>query len=354
MTGKLVRIQLSGDTMTGSPQVLISDQWCQQFPSHSIGDLIFGPRRRPVPQCRRGRELQLRRLRPVGRERGLADGQESVRRPPGRRRRDGDGAHRRGRGPPQPELPPAERPAGAAERGGAPARSGDGPRGAPATRTAAPRTPTHAGSSPTASGTRSASPSGRARASCGSATSAANTWEEIDRVELAHERSVARLRLALLRGRPAPSRATRARISTSAPVSTRPGTAASPYYTYNHADAVVPGDNCPTANGSSITGDTFYTGGSYPAPYNGSLIFADHTRNCIWAMLARQQRPARPDQDPAPGRRCGLSRSTSSKGRAATSSTPTSRAGRSSGSRTRGSRLDLQRRPCSRRGTTTT
>ena len=28
--------------MTGSPQVLISD-WCQQFPSHSIGDLNFGP-----------------------------------------------------------------------------------------------------------------------------------------------------------------------------------------------------------------------------------------------------------------------------------------------------------------------
>ena len=47
-----------------------------------------------------------------------------------------------------------------------------------------------------------------------------------------------------------------------------------------------PGDNCPTANGSSITGDAFYTGGSYPAAYNGALIFADHTRNCIWAMLA--------------------------------------------------------------------
>ena len=29
--------------MTGSPQTLISDQWCQQFPSHSIGDLNFGP-----------------------------------------------------------------------------------------------------------------------------------------------------------------------------------------------------------------------------------------------------------------------------------------------------------------------
>src|SRR5207247_2568771 len=43
VSGKLVRIQLSGDVMTGSPQVLLKDQWCQQFPSHSIGDLRFGP-----------------------------------------------------------------------------------------------------------------------------------------------------------------------------------------------------------------------------------------------------------------------------------------------------------------------
>ena len=64
------------------------------------------------------------------------------------------------------------------------------------------------------------------------------------------------------------------------------GTASAPYFTYNHGSSVVTGDSCPTANGSSVTGDAFYTGGSYPAAYNGALIFADHTRNCIWAMLA--------------------------------------------------------------------
>src|SRR5262249_24823813 len=31
----------SGNTMTGSEQVLVED-WCQQFPSHSIGTLLFG------------------------------------------------------------------------------------------------------------------------------------------------------------------------------------------------------------------------------------------------------------------------------------------------------------------------
>ncbi len=36
---------------------------------------------------------------------------------------------------------------------------------------------------------------------------------------------------------------------------------------------------------SSITGMTFYRGGSYPAAYNGALFFGDHSRNEIWAMM---------------------------------------------------------------------
>ena len=45
-------------------------------------------------------------------------------------------------------------------------------------------------------------------------------------------------------------------------------------------------DTCPTANGSAITGLAFYTGGSDPSTYTNALFFADHSRNCIWAMLA--------------------------------------------------------------------
>ena len=33
--------------MTGQEQVLIND-WCQQYPSHSIGTLAFGCRRRAL------------------------------------------------------------------------------------------------------------------------------------------------------------------------------------------------------------------------------------------------------------------------------------------------------------------
>ena len=39
---RLSRLTASGNQMTGSEQVLVSG-WCQQFPSHSIGTVTFGP-----------------------------------------------------------------------------------------------------------------------------------------------------------------------------------------------------------------------------------------------------------------------------------------------------------------------
>jgi uncharacterized repeat protein (TIGR01451 family) len=40
-SGRLSRLTASGDVMTGTEQVLVAD-WCQQYPSHSMGDLGFG------------------------------------------------------------------------------------------------------------------------------------------------------------------------------------------------------------------------------------------------------------------------------------------------------------------------
>ena len=58
-----------------------------------------------------------------------------------------------------------------------------------------------------------------------------------------------------------------------------------PYFTYNHSQQVVAGETCPTGS-SSISGLAFNQGGTYPASYQGALFFADHSRNCIWSMLA--------------------------------------------------------------------
>jgi len=42
VSARLARLRAAGDVSTGPEQVLIND-WCQQFPSHSIGTVDFGP-----------------------------------------------------------------------------------------------------------------------------------------------------------------------------------------------------------------------------------------------------------------------------------------------------------------------
>ena len=41
VSGRLSRLHASGNAMTGSEQVLVED-WCQQYPSHSVGSVEFG------------------------------------------------------------------------------------------------------------------------------------------------------------------------------------------------------------------------------------------------------------------------------------------------------------------------
>jgi glucose/arabinose dehydrogenase len=60
-----------------------------------------------------------------------------------------------------------------------------------------------------------------------------------------------------------------------------------PYFAYEHGVAVPGNDTCGTGeDGSSITGAAFYTGTKYPAQYKNALFFADNARNCIWVMNA--------------------------------------------------------------------
>jgi len=54
------------------------------------------------------------------------------------------------------------------------------------------------------------------------------------------------------------------------------GTVTNPYYQYNHAASVVANDGCPVG-GSSITGLAFYDGTAFPSKYQGALFFGDHS-----------------------------------------------------------------------------
>ena len=94
-----------------------------------------------------------------------------------------------------------------------------------------------------------------------------NTWEEIDLDREPHRRR-REPRLAVLRGQrpPVVVRQPQPRRSARACTRRRRGRPPRPTSRYNHGSTIA-GETCPTANGSSIAGLAFYTGGSYPASY---------------------------------------------------------------------------------------
>jgi uncharacterized repeat protein (TIGR01451 family) len=61
--------------------------------------------------------------------------------------------------------------------------------------------------------------------------------------------------------------------------------AIAPWFSYGVNEAVVPGDNCPIGSGV-LSGLAFVpqAGGNYPATYDGALFVNDYIRACIWVM----------------------------------------------------------------------
>ena len=58
-----------------------------------------------------------------------------------------------------------------------------------------------------------------------------------------------------------------------------------PYYAYNRSQEVVPGEfTAGCTAGSVISGLAFYTTGPYPDEYDDALFFSDIGRSCIWVM----------------------------------------------------------------------
>jgi glucose/arabinose dehydrogenase len=77
------------------------------------------------------------------------------------------------------------------------------------------------------------------------------------------------------------------------PTSTSP-----PFFYYKHTDPVTPGDPCydpgePEGEGSAIAGIAFYRGIAFPAQYDGALFFADAVRGCVYVMFPGED--GRPD-----------------------------------------------------------
>jgi glucose/arabinose dehydrogenase len=73
-----------------------------------------------------------------------------------------------------------------------------------------------------------------------------------------------------------------------------PGAASMPFFYYHHQEGLTPEDTCPTANrGQSIAGSAFYEEGPFPSSYDGAFFFSDATRQCIYTMFPGED--GRPD-----------------------------------------------------------
>jgi glucose/arabinose dehydrogenase len=74
-----------------------------------------------------------------------------------------------------------------------------------------------------------------------------------------------------------------------------------PLFSYSHNQTVVPDDECPTESGSAVSGLSFYEGGKpaneFPAEYKGALFFADAVRGCFWVMFPGED--GKPDPNTA-------------------------------------------------------
>jgi glucose/arabinose dehydrogenase/PKD repeat protein len=278
VSARVSRLQISGNVMTGSEQVLINN-WCQQFPSHSIGTLLFG--RDGYLYVSGGDGASFNNV-DYGQYGATYAGDQAN--PCG----DPPGAVGTALSPPGAE--------GGALRSQSVRRT-DGPatldgtvlRIDPATGAGVPGNPFYSSSDANARRIVAYGLRNPFRITQRPGTDELwigdvgwNTWEEINR--LTTQPASRNFGWPCYEGNGPQSGYQGAGLNQCSSLYNTPGSVAAPYYTYNHSACVVNYSGCHTG-GSSITGVAFYQGGSYPAAYNGALFFADHTRNEIWAMM---------------------------------------------------------------------
>jgi glucose/arabinose dehydrogenase len=74
------------------------------------------------------------------------------------------------------------------------------------------------------------------------------------------------------------------------------GSTSAPLFEYQHWQPIVPGDTCPSGLGSAISGVAVYNGSGYPDEYDRALFFADSVRGCIYVLPAGANGQPDPDK----------------------------------------------------------
>jgi glucose/arabinose dehydrogenase/PKD repeat protein len=279
VSGRLSRLQASGNVMVGSEQVLIED-WCQQYPSHSTGSLAFGADGALYVSGGDGASFNFadwgqdgNPLNPCGD-------------PPG-----GAGA----------VLSPPTAEGGALRsqdlrtNGDPVTLDGAVLRVNPATGAGLPDNPLASSTDANARRIVAYGLRNPFRINVRPGTSEVwigdvgwNTWEEVNRLVDPLGTGlgdVENFGWPCYEGQGRQSGYDGANLNICENLYGQAGAVTGPHYTYNHGSQVVAGEPCSTGS-SSISGISFYEGGPYPASYDGALFFADYSRDCIWAMKA--------------------------------------------------------------------
>ncbi|HET6752339.1 MAG TPA: PQQ-dependent sugar dehydrogenase, partial [Jiangellaceae bacterium] len=288
VSARLSRLQAAGNVMTGAEQVLVED-WCQQYPSHSIGTAEFGRDGALYASGGDGASFTFadwgqdgNPLNPCGDPPGAPG---SVLSPP-----TAEGGALRSQDLRTPNDPVS--------------LDGSIIRVNPATGAGLPDNPLSASSDPNARRIIAYGLRNPFRFTDRPGTDEMwvgdvgwNEWEEINVISDPNDAAVENFGWPCYEGPSRQAGYDGVNLNICENLYGTPGAVTAPYHAYHHSSRVVPNETCPTGS-SSVAGLEFEFSAaqnSYPAEYDDALFFADYSRDCIWAMLKGA------NGNPAPG-----------------------------------------------------
>ena len=273
VSARLSRLTITGGVM--SAQTPLITDWCQQYPSHSIGDLAFGPEGALYVSGGDGAAWHITDY-----------GQ------------DGDPVNPCGDppGPPGTALTPPTAEGGALRSQDV--RTSSDPTGLngsilrlnPDTGAAMPDNPNAGSSDPNARRIVAYGFRNPFRFTIRPGTDEVwigevgrGTWEEINRVVDPNDATADNFGWPCYEGVPAQGGFNGANLDLCEDLYDQgTGAVVPPYFAYHHDSSVVD-ETCPFGS-SSLAGIDFYESGPFPGNYDGALFFADYSRDCVWVM----------------------------------------------------------------------